>query len=200
MLHARALLISLLAAAAAPHSAAAQQAIVPRPDTLGANFDAGAPGTGTSADYDFLIGRWTYRFQFRDPASGAYGPVRQGSWTATKRPDGPFVADEFTAASPDAVRSQGTVLTYRAYNPARRRWEIQGVGMRRGVWQPGVSWSDGTDRFLVQDHPDRGYRTRIRYYAITRDRFLWRADASRDGGKTWVRDLMLIEATRVPDR
>jgi hypothetical protein len=200
MRHARAVLFSLLATAAACLPAAAQHAVVPRPDTLGANFDAATPGTGTPEDYDFLIGRWSYRFQFRDPVSGEYGPVRQGTWTATKRSDGPFVADEFTASSADGVRPQGTLLTYRAFNPGRRRWEIQGVGTRRGTWQPGESWSAGSDRFLVQDDPERGYRTRIRYYAITRDRFLWRADGSRDGGKTWVRDLMLIEATRLPQR
>jgi hypothetical protein len=199
MLESRVLLLLLLATAA-PLPASAQQAIVPRPDTLGANFDADAPGTGTPADYDFLIGRWSYRFQFRDPVSGAYSPVRQGTWTATKRPDGPFVADEFTATSSDTGRSQGATLTYRAFDPARRRWEIQGVATKRGIWQPGVSWSDGADRLLVQDNPDRGYRIRIRYYAITRDRFQWRADGSKDGGKTWLRDVMLIEATRLPDR
>ena len=200
MLHARVLLITLLAIPAGSLPASAQQPVVPRPDTLGANFDAGTPGTGTAEDYDFLIGRWSYRFQFRDPVSGAYGPARQGTWRATKRPDAPFVAEEFTATSSDAGRSQGMILTYRAFNPARRRWEIQGVGTKRGVWQPGVSWSDGADRLLVQDDPERGYRTRIRYYAITRDRFLWRADGSRNGGKTWIRDLMLIEAKRLPDR
>jgi hypothetical protein len=192
--------LTLLAITASSTPAAAQQALVPRPDTMGANFDAASPGTGTPADYDFLIGRWTYRFQFRDPASGAYSPVRQGTWTATKRPDGPFVADEFSATSPDSARSQGTVLTYRAFNPARKRWDMQGVGSRRGRWSPGVSWSDGGDRFVVQEDSARGVRVRIRYYAITPNHFLWRADGSRDGGRTWLRDVMLIEATRLPDR
>ena len=179
--------------------AAAQGPLVPRPDTLGADFDAAATGTGSAGDYDFLIGRWSYRFQFRDPASGAYGPVRRGTWTATRRADGAFVADEFTATRDTATaESQGTILTFRAFDPARRRWEIQGVGVKRGRWSPGVSWSDGKDRFLVQEHPHLGVRLRIRYYSITADRFLWRADGSNDGGKNWIRDLMLIEATRLP--
>jgi hypothetical protein len=190
-------IVSVLALAAVPRPAGAQQALVPRPDTLGAAFDASAIGIATPGDYDFLIGRWSYRFQFRDPASGAFGPVRQGTWTATRRADAPFVADEFTATSPDSPGSQGTILTYRAFNPARRVWEIQGVGTRRGSWSPGVSWSDGTSRYLVQDHPARGLRVRIRYYSITPGRFLWRADGSRDGGRTWLRDVMLIEAVRV---
>jgi len=38
--------------------------------------------------------------------------------------------------------------------------------------------------------------TRIRYYAVTPDHFLWRADGSSDGGKTWIRDFWKIEANR----
>jgi hypothetical protein len=175
--------------------ASAQQALIPRPDTLGANFDDRSPGTAGPGDYDFLIGRWSYRFQFRDPMTGVYGPVREGTWTARKREDAPFVADEFTATS-KGPESAGMILTYRAFNPTRKVWEIEGVGLRRGGWQPGVSWSDGRDRFLVQEDPSRGTRARIRYYSITPDRFLWRGDGSRDGGKTWIRDIMLIEAVR----
>jgi hypothetical protein len=49
----------------------------------------------------------------------------------------------------------------------------------------------------VQENPGLGALTRIKYYAITPTHFLWRADGSRDGGKTWMKDVILIEATRV---
>jgi hypothetical protein len=42
--------------------------------------------------------------------------------------------------------------------------------------------------------------TRIRYYDITAEHFLWRADASSDGGKTWTRDFWKIEARRAAAR
>jgi hypothetical protein len=88
------------------------------------------------------------------------------------------------------------IMTYRVFNPTKSDWEVQGVALQRGVWQPGVSWSDGKDRFLVQENLERKTLVRIRYYSIEPNHFLWRADGSSDGGKTWMRDVMLIEATR----
>lgn len=176
-------------------AAAAQRVLLPRPDTLGANFDASRPGHGTAADFDFLIGTWQYRYQRRNPQTLAYSSVLVGTWTAKRTHDGLVVEDEFTTPSRDGRR--GSVQTYRVFNPADSTWQIQGVNVRRGVWKPGVSWSDGHDRYLVQDNPDLHLKTRIRYYAITANHFLWRADGSVDGGHTWVPDVMLIEATRI---
>jgi hypothetical protein len=183
--------------------AQSQAAVIPRPDTLGANFDADSPGQGTPSDYDFLVGKWNYRYQARNPKTGAYTPVVTGVWTGTKSHDSFVFEDEFVIARPDRPRS--IVMTYRVFDPVEKRWAIQGIGVQRGVWQPGRSWTDGRDRFLVQDNPatkidnetpEMRTKVRIRYYSITRDHFLWRADGSIDGGVTWLRDVMLIEATR----
>jgi len=38
---------------------------------------------------------------------------------------------------------------------------------------------------------------RIRYYNIKADSFSWTADQSTDGGKTWVKDFIQIEAKRI---
>ncbi len=38
---------------------------------------------------------------------------------------------------------------------------------------------------------------RFRYFAIRPDSFLWRADATFDRGKTWVRDFWTMQAKRV---
>jgi len=38
---------------------------------------------------------------------------------------------------------------------------------------------------------------RIRYYDIQRESFSWKADRSVDGGETWVKDYMEIQARRV---
>ena len=38
---------------------------------------------------------------------------------------------------------------------------------------------------------------RIRYYNIRPDAFSWAADRSSDGGKTWVKDHLTIEALRI---
>src|SRR5689334_16357537 len=73
----------------------AQRADIPRPDTLGANFDHTMQGKGTPTDYDFLVGTWKFRYQARDPVSGNYSPLAVGEWTGTKKFETLFF-DEFT--------------------------------------------------------------------------------------------------------
>jgi len=38
---------------------------------------------------------------------------------------------------------------------------------------------------------------RFRHFAIQPDRFLWRANATFDRGKTWIRDYWTMEAQRI---
>ena len=186
--------IALVAAATLP--AIAQVPDVPAPDTLGANFKHDSVGTSTPTDFDFLDGTWNIRFQSRKSPTG-FNPARAGTWSAHRTHDGLVIEDEFSLVTADGSRT--LTLTYRVYNKARKTWEIAGVAAKQGSpWAPGVSWSDGKDRFVVQTYgtgPD-ALITRIRYYAVTRDHFLWRADGSTDGGKTWIRDFWKIEANR----
>jgi len=184
-----------LAAAATP--ARAQVPDVPAPDTLGANFRHDSVGTSTPTDFDFLDGRWDIRFQARKSPT-EFWPARAGTWSARRTHEGLVIEDEFSLINP-ADGSRSLTLTYRVYNKARKTWEIAGVSAKNGSpWAPGVSWSDGRDRYVVQSYgsgPD-ALITRIRYYAVTPNHFLWRADGSTDGGKTWTRDFWKIEAHR----
>lgn len=176
--------------------AAAQVPDVPAPDTLGANFRHDSVGTSTPTDFDFLDGKWNIRFQSRKSPT-EFNPARAGTWSAHRTHDGLVIEDEFSLVNADGGRT--LTLTYRVYNKVRKTWEIAGVAAKQGSsWAPGVSWSDGKDRFVVQTYgtgPD-ALITRIRYYAVTHDHFLWRADGSTDGGKTWMRDFWKIEANR----
>ena len=192
----RRLASSLALVAAATLPATAQVPDVPAPDTLGANFKHDSVGTSTPTDFDFLDGKWNIRFQSRKSPT-EFNPARAGTWSAHRTHDGLVIEDEFSLVNADGSRT--LTLTYRVYNKARKTWEIAGVAAKQGSpWAPGVSWSDGKDRFVVQTYgtgPD-ALITRIRYYAVTRDHFLWRADGSTDGGKTWMRDFWKIEANR----
>jgi len=177
--------------------AAAQLPDVPAPDTLGANFRHDSVGTSTPTDFDFLDGKWNIRFQSRKSAT-EFNPAVAGTWSAQRTHDGLVIEDEFSLINPNDG-SRSLTLTYRVYNKARKTWEIAGVSAKNGSpWAPGVSWSDGRDRFVVQTYGtgEKALITRIRYYAVTPDHFLWRADGSSDGGKTWIRDFWKIEATR----
>lgn len=176
---------------------AAQLPDVPAPDTLGANFRHDSVGTSTPTDFDFLDGKWNIRFQSRKSAT-EFNPAVGGTWSAHRTHDGLVIEDEFSLINPNDG-SRSLTLTYRVYNKARKTWEIAGVSAKNGSpWAPGVSWSDGRDRFVVQTYGtgEKALITRIRYYAVTPDHFLWRADGSSDGGKTWIRDFWKIEANR----
>jgi hypothetical protein len=165
------------------------------PDTMGANFAIAdsASAKGTPTDYESLLGSWQFTFQQRRP-DGLWNPAFTGRWDFAKKDiRNALIIDHWR---PDNGRGQdeGT-YTYRAFNPARGIWEIQGVDTDRGRFDAGLSWSDSTSRFVVQRTGSAIMR--IRYFAITPQHFLWRADRSNDGGITWLRDTWTMEVTRI---
>jgi hypothetical protein len=176
----------------------AQSRVVPLPDTLGANFSIAdsARRQGTPEDYDAVLGVWHFTFQFRQ-SDGTFAAPFTGHWTFRKRPgERAVIEDQWRLDDPARPFESGT-LTYRAYNPTRRLWEVQGTSTNNDhQWLPGVGWSDGTSRYLVQYY-GKGTIIRFRYLAIEANRFLWRADMSPDGGTTWTRDWWTMEVTRV---
>ncbi len=87
-------------------------------------------------------------------------------------------------------------LTWRSFNKAKKVWEFQGLKVSRGSWDPGVAWSNGNERFVVQTFAGQTL-ARIRYQKVTANHFLWRADVSGDEGKTWLLDQWILEANRV---
>lgn len=194
-----AVLISIITAAPASGQ---NQASVPRaiqmPDTMGANFPMADTLTGTSgpADYDFLVGTWRFTFQERHP-DGSFSPAFSGHWVFTKKQtggQGVLLEDHWRPDDPTSTWDAGT-WTYRAYNPERRLWEMQGINTNVGAWQPGLMWTAGDSRLLTEWYGPM--LVRFRYFDIQPDRFLWRADATFDGGRTWMRDYWTMEVHRV---
>jgi hypothetical protein len=192
-------LLSMLATA--PALSQSQQS-VPRaialPDTAGANFAVTDTLTGTSgpADYDFLIGTWRFTFQARR-RDGAFTTPFTGHWVFTKKEtggQGVLIEDHWRPDDAASTWEAGT-WTYRAYNPERKLWEMQGINTNAGAWQAGLMWNAGADRVLIEWYGPM--LVRFRYFAIAADTFLWRADATFDRGKTWVRDYWTMEVHRI---
>jgi hypothetical protein len=190
-----------LCVAAAP-ATAQNQAPVPRaiklPDTLGANFNVTDTLTGKSepGDYDFLVGTWSFTFQSRS-RDGAFSSPFTGHWVFSKKQTdgkGVLIEDHFRPDDPSSTWEAGT-WTYRAFNPARKLWEMEGISTSNGAWQPGLMWSAGPDRLLTEWYGPM--LVRFRYFAIEKDKFLWRADATFDRGKTWIRDYWTMEVHRI---
>lgn len=191
----------LISAAAGPIQAQDRESApraIPLPDTLGANFSVTDTASATSGpdDYDFLLGTWQFTFQPRRP-DGRFLTPFSGHWVVTGKETGGagvLIEDHWRPDDPESTWDAGT-WTYRAYNPARKIWEMRGINTRVGTWQPGLMWSDGADRLLTEWYGSM--LVRFRYFAITGDHFLWRADATFDRGKTWVRDYWTMDVTRL---
>ena len=186
-------------------SLSAQTRAITFPDTLGANFAIAdsARELGSATNFDFLVGTWRFTFQGRKP-DGTFYPSFAGHWFVTKQDserytadqkqiETVFVEDQWRPDDADAAASAGT-YTYRAFSQ-RHLWTIQGINTYQADWEPGLAWGDATNRYLVQHYGPA--IERIRYFAITPTQFLWRADRSSDGGKTWLLDHWTMQATRI---
>jgi hypothetical protein len=186
----------LLAAALVPPAASAQsRREIPLPDTLGANFAIADSATksGTPKDYDALLGAWEFHFQVRKP-DGSFFPAFRGHWSFEKKPGDMLIEDRWRPDDPSQPAGAGT-YTYRSFDPEQKIWRMLGTVSYGGEFALGLTWSDGSNRYAVQRYGDAIMR--IRYLAIEPDTFLWRADRSEDGGKTWLRDAWSMQATRI---
>ncbi len=188
----------VLAAPLAAQDPAPAPRAIPLPDTLGANFPVSDTLTGTSGpgDYDFLVGSWTFTFQARR-RDGAFLPPFTGHWVFEKKQTGDqgvLLEDHWRPDDPASTWDAGT-WTYRAWNPTRKLWEMQGINTNVGAWQPGLMWTAGDSRLLTEWYGTM--LVRFRYFAIEADHFLWRADATFDRGRTWIRDYWTMEARRI---
>jgi hypothetical protein len=191
--------LALAISASAPSRTVAQGVapagrVIPLPDTLGANFPLAdtATKTGSLADYDTLVGTWTFRFQIRQP-NGFKAPIT-GHWTFEKKPGGGLVEDRYRPDDPSLPMGV-SLYSYRVYDPERKLWQIIGASSYGGAVQLGLTWSDAQNRYVIQRA--HGVITRVRYLALSPDYFLWRSDRSYDNGATWIRDFAVLEATRV---
>ena len=165
------------------------------PDTLGANFSIAdsANKAGTLADYDVLLGSWEFRFQSRGQ-DGSFYPAFTGHWTFEKKPGGGLIEDRWRPDDPSTPMAQ-SLYTYRTFDPQRKVWQMIGSSSQGGEIEPGLTWSDGTQRYAIQRN--HGVLSRIRYLSIGPNDFLWRSDRSTDGGKTWLLDAGIMEAKRI---
>jgi len=177
-----------------PALAGAQGRVIALPDTMGANFSVAdsARALGTPHDYDPLLGFWHFHFQYRNE-DGSFGEF-SGHWSFEMKQGGGLMIDAWRPDDPNEPMDV-SLYTIRLFNPELKVWEVVGARVAAGKLAPGKSWASGGSLYLVQRN--RGGLMRVRYFAIEKDRFFWRADHSKDNGKTWLRDFGVMEATRI---
>lgn len=159
-------------------------------------FLAALPAFGqppaSPADFDYLLGDW--EFTANSKQWGKFG----GYWSAVKLETGQIL-DEYRVVGDDGQTIYVTT-TLRNYNKHAGRWELIGADAGGGLQDFGTARRVGQEMHIEQKFGVASGDTsilRIRYHGIERDRFLWTADRSTDGGRTWVKEHQTLEARRI---
>jgi len=150
--------------------------------------------------FDFLLGEWTVDVT----SKAANAPPRyKGTWQARKTLNGLGIVDEY-AVSDDGNQIVYAGTTLRAFDTKSGSWTmryVDQVGGQTGRWSDLVGKKEGEEIHVEQRGrlPDgRTMILKIRYFDIQPSHFSWSADQSNDGGATWIRDALRIEARRRP--
>lgn len=144
-------------------------------------------------DFDYLLGDWSFT-----TVSKEFG-VGRGFWSAVRVAEGAQILDEFRITG-DSGETYYASSTIRAYNAVLDQWELISADQGAGLHDFGTAHRVGSEMHIEQTFgvmSPQPFVWRIRYYNIQPDRFSWTADRSTDGGKTWVKDHMHIEARRI---
>lgn len=143
-------------------------------------------------DFDYLLGDWEFTADSKE--WGKHG----GYWSAVKLAEGQ-VLDEYRVAG-DKGETIYVTTSLRNYNKFADRWELIGADAGTGMQDFGTARRVGSEMHIEQKFSVASGTPaimRIRYYNIGPDRFSWTADRSTDGGKTWVKNHLQIEARRI---
>jgi hypothetical protein len=143
-------------------------------------------------DFDYLLGDWEFT-----AVSKENGEFR-GYWSAVRLAD-EQILDEFRVVGAGGETFYLTT-TLRSYNAPLDRWELIGMEQGNGLLDFGTARRTGNEMHIEQRYGVAGRMPtarRIRYYAITEDRFSWTSDLSNDDGRTWIIDELKIEARRI---
>jgi hypothetical protein len=178
--------VVIAAVLAVASSLPAQTADTRTAEQLRASYEA------HKGDFDYLLGDWKFTAVSRD--HGKYG----GYWSAVRLAEGQIL-DEFRVVG-DSGETYYVTTTLRAYNAVLDRWELVGMDAGNGLQDVGTAKRAGAEvhieqRFGVMSRNPSTWR--IRYSDIRPDRFSWAADRTTDGGKTWERNHLQIEARRI---
>ena len=155
------------------------------PEQLAAAFDA------HKGEFDYLLGDW--RFDAKSHEHGTF----PGLWSAVRLTEGQIL-DEWRVVGDNGETIYMTT-TIRAYNAAADRWELVGMDQGTGLQDVGTGRRTGNEVHIEQKFGAAGpspILRKIRYFNIQADRFSWTSDRSNDGGKTWIKDELQIEARR----
>lgn len=147
---------------------------------------------GAEKEFDYLLGDWEFTSEDKE-----HGKLR-GYWSAVKLAEGQIL-DEYRVVG-DKGETYYVTNTLRNYNKFLARWELIGSEPGGGLQDFGTGKRVGDEMHIEQTFgvaSGKPSTMRIRYYNIRPDAFSWAGDRSTDGGKTWVKNHLTIEARRI---
>ncbi|MCB1043432.1 MAG: hypothetical protein KDC35_10855 [Acidobacteria bacterium] len=149
-----------------------------------------------AAQLDWFIGEWdlTSKSLRRD---GSYTSHKATS-TVYRALDGYALLDEFRAYN-DQNQVVFRGVSFRTYIPETGKWAIKWVmANEAGMTDLTAEYKNG--ELVMEGKGSDGmgaFLERAVYYNISADHYSFKLDRSYDGGKTWIKGMNLIEATRI---
>jgi len=153
-----------------------------------------------TAQFDFLIGSWENKVKWMvDLENRQYGKEITGHWEARYSWDGYGVADDWNQVG---IPGSGGPA-FRSFDPSSGKWVMTYIPAnqpRDRVWVMEGEFNDEGELIGEMDGVDgrgRAFKQRVNFYDITPNGFMWRADRSYDGGKTWIEAVGIAPARRL---
>lgn len=144
-----------------------------------------------TAQLHWLIGEWDITYKVLQGDS-SYQSFEAGPWVARFSTDGLSIIDEWTNMGVAGVN-------IRTFDPDVNKWRCtwhQHNSATRSLFD-GVFEDNELRLSSVVQNPEQAFRFEVRFYDIAADSFKWTMHTSGDGGKTWTRNVQMIEATRI---
>jgi hypothetical protein len=135
--------------------------------------------------FSFLIGKWqgTARVKL-DGGKFAEVPI---SWIGRYILDGTAIEDEFHSTAPGGGPYLG--ISLRQYDTKRKTWIIEYLNVSNSFLRRQVNGGSGSVTVegptvtIISGAPDS--MSREHYHVVDHDNFVYRLDASKDGGSSW---------------
>jgi hypothetical protein len=130
-----------------------------------------------------LVGTWDV--EYTDFAKDGKALHRTGQFIVGWVMDGRAIQDVWIV-NPSGKRKDREVYTDLHYfDPKTRTWGATFVDPEHGSVARFTGGPVGNDRFVLETQDMNSEQTRWSFNDIRPDSFVWRDEASRDGGKTW---------------
>ena len=146
--------------------------------------------------FAFLVGDWEAR-AYRIDEAGKEVEFGYADWRVGYILDGYAIQDAWIYRDLAAgTEEYGTM--FRTFNPEAGEWRM--VEQRHTdlefVQMTAKQVGETMEMYGVMEFPQGKINFRRVFYNIEQDRFEWRTDFSRDGGKTWQEGAFYLRATR----